>query len=104
MVVLVVCAGMFGCRQHTPATAPVLRGIWWSADQPQSAAFEFKDSTVYYPDMFVEFKYAVRRDTLVVHRDEGESRSVIVRLTADSLILSTANRLAAYSRSEPRRP
>ncbi|MBI4427504.1 MAG: hypothetical protein HY562_00115 [Ignavibacteriales bacterium] len=66
----------------------------------QSAAFQIKDSTIYYPDVFGEYRYELKGDSVFIHRDDGVSGSAIVKLTADTLILSTFGQEAVYSRSE----
>ncbi|HEX9615438.1 MAG TPA: hypothetical protein VGA55_08015 [Bacteroidota bacterium] len=77
-------------------------GIWWSPDMEQSAAFLINDSTIYYPDMFVEYRYEINNDTLFVHRDDGIAASRIVRVTPDTLILSSWGQDQLYTRTEPK--
>lgn len=77
-----------------------IRGIWWSPEMPQSAAFQIKDSTIYYPDTFTESKYELKGDSLFIHRDDGISGSRIVKVTADTLVLSTFGEESFYTRSE----
>lgn len=76
-------------------------GIWWSPEQSQSAAFWIKDSTIYYPEHFAEYRYTLHGDSLIVYREEGENIvSTIVRVTPDTMILSTFGQVALYTRSE----
>lgn len=80
----------------------MLQGIWWSPEMPQSAAFQVKDSTFYYPDAFAERKYELKDDSLFVFFDDGSvSASVILKLTPDTLILSTGGMEELYMRTEP---
>src|SRR5512145_1566861 len=64
-------------------------GIWWSPDMFQSAAFQIKDSTIYYPESFAECNYELRGDSLFVYREDGLSVSIIARVAPDTLILRT---------------
>jgi hypothetical protein len=89
---------------RTSVNRTMIRGIWWSPEMPQSAAFQVNDSTFYYPDMFMERKYEIKGDSLFVFFDDGSIvASVIVKLTADSLVLSTDGIEALYTRMEPKR-
>ena len=69
----------------------------------QSAAFQIKDSTIYYPDDFTEYGYDLSGDTIVIHLDDATVRSVIVKATADSLVLSSFGREWIYTRAETKR-
>ena len=69
----------------------------------QSAAFQIKDSTIYYPEDFAEYRYDISGDTIVVHRDDAVVRSIIVKATADSLVLSSFGREWIYTRVETKR-
>jgi hypothetical protein len=81
----------------------MIQGIWWSSEMPQSAAFAVNDSTFYYPEHFVERKYEVKDDSLFVFFDDGYvGSSAIVKLTADTLILSTNGTVRLYTRTEPK--
>lgn len=76
-------------------------GIWWSPDMFQSAAFQIKDSTIYYPESFAEYKYVLSGDSLFVYREDGYvSASLIARVTADTLILRTMGTEEIFTRSE----
>ncbi|MBI3006660.1 MAG: hypothetical protein HYY49_14790 [Ignavibacteriales bacterium] len=77
-----------------------IRGIWWSPEMPQSAAFEIKDSIIYYPDVFAEYKCELKSDSLLVYHDDGVLRSIVVKLTTDTLVLSTSGQESIYTRSE----
>lgn len=88
----------------TPTAANAIKGIWWSAEQPQSAAFQIKDSTIYFPDSFVEFRYELKGDTLLLHRDDGDVRWIITRVTADTLVVAMFERQDTYTRAEPTKP
>jgi len=106
----------FGCENRatvqkqlspSPQEVPVrndLLGIWWSPDLPQSAAFEIKDSTIYYPDMFAEYKYEVKGESLLVYRDDGVAGSVIVSVSSDTLVLLTMEIRQVLTRSETQQP
>jgi hypothetical protein len=83
--------------------API-KGIWWSPEQYQSAAFQIKDTSIYYPDMLVEYRYELNGDRLLVYRPEGVASSYIVQATADTLILSTMGRQQIYTRAQTRQP
>ena len=79
-----------------------LIGIWWSSEMPQSAAFEIKDSSFYYPDSFSESRYSLRGDTLFMHLEDGTVSTIIIRkVTADTLILFSWDIEQIYTRSEP---
>jgi len=69
----------------------------------QSAAFQIKDSTIYYPDDFAEYPYDLRGDTIVIHRPDAVLRSAIIQATTDSLILSSFGRKWIYTRTETKR-
>jgi len=47
-------------RESSPVDRRAIQGIWWWPDMYQSAAFRIKDSTIYYPDMFEEFRYKLK--------------------------------------------
>ena len=81
-----------------------LMGIWWDPEMPQSAAFQVKDSTMYYPDQFAEYAYELRGDSLFVHHENGDISSRIVKVTADTLILQTFEQEHTYTRAEPKMP
>jgi len=76
-------------------------GIWWSPEMEQTAAFQIEDSTIYYPDQFAQYPYDLRHDTILVFREEGVLVSLVVRITPDTLVLSTYGHEAIYTRSEP---
>ena len=78
-----------------------IQGIWWSPQMFQSAAFQIKDSTIYYPDDFKEYKYDLAGDTLLVYQDDGYVlRSIILSVTADTLVLVTQDVREIYTRAE----
>ena len=78
-----------------------IRGIWWSPEMYQSAAFQINDSTIYYPDDFKEYRYSLSADTILIYRDDGSIfRSVILRATPDTLILVTEGIEEIYTRAE----
>ncbi|MEX2115792.1 MAG: hypothetical protein WEB37_02805 [Bacteroidota bacterium] len=80
----------------------MIQGIWWSHDMPQVAAFQVNDSTFYYPDHFIDRKYEIKGDSLFVFfEDNYISSSAIVKLTVDTLILSTDGTEQVYTRAEP---
>ena len=92
-------------RVLTPQSSlpSVILGIWWSSDQPQSAAFQIKDSSIYYPDTFTEYPYTVQGDSIFVHRDDGITVSVVLKVTKDTLILRSFDITQVYTRAEPQR-
>ena len=79
-----------------------LMGIWWDPEMPQNAAFQVNDSTMYYPDQFAEYTYELRDDSLIIHHENGDISSRIVKVTADTLILQTFGKDYAYTRAEPK--
>ncbi len=90
---------------HDSSFRNAIRGIWWSPDMFQTAAFRIDDSTIYYPDAFAEFTYEVKGDSLLVFRDNGEiASSVIIKVSADTLILFSFGRNHVYTRSETKTP
>ena len=106
VMVLGLTIGMLGQTKQAPQAASsrvamAIRGIWWSHAMPQSAAFQISDSTIYYPDAFVECRYWVRGDSLFVYRDEGVSGTRIVKVNADTLVLSSYGGKEVYTRKEP---
>ncbi len=108
ILVLVGCGRDVASQQGGPSSdsspnRTMIQGIWWSADMPQSAAFVVSDTTFYYPEHFVERKYEVREDTLFVSFEDGYiGSSAIVKLTADTLILSAGGSTQLYTRVEPK--
>jgi len=98
-----VCANIVFTQDLT-TTRTAISGIWWSPDMEQSAAFLIKDSTIYYPDFFAEFRYELKGDSLLIFREDGIAGSRIVRVTPDTLILSSWGREHIYTRAEPRKP
>ena len=100
-----ILAGPYSA-QDPPASSrrDSILGIWWSPTMEQSAAFLINDSTIYYPDMFEEYRYEISRDTIFVHREDGIAASRIVRLTSDTLILSSWGQEMLYTRTEPKPP
>lgn len=90
-------------QSHQQHLRNAIHGIWWSPDVYQSAAFQIKDSTIYYPDDFAEYRYDISGDTIVVHRADAVLRSTIVKVTSDSLILSSFGREWIYTRAETTR-
>lgn len=95
-------------RQETrqdPGRQAAIRGIWWSPEMFQSAAFEIRDSTIYYPDEFRECRYELADDTILIHQDDGSVlRSAIREVTKDTLILVTMGIESIYTRSETPTP
>ena len=83
--------------------API-KGIWWSPDLYQSAAMVIKDSSIYYPDMFTEYRYELNGDSLLVYRPEGVASSYLVSATADTMILSTMGQQQIYTRAQTKQP
>lgn len=104
-LVFIACNGKKADEQ-TPTTSrsnrTMIQGIWWSQDMPQVAAFQVSDSTFYYPDHFIDRKYEIKGDSLFVFfEDNYISSSAIVKLTVDTLILSTDGAEQVYTRAEP---
>lgn len=109
---LLLLATLFGCasRETRPPQLPsphssidrrAILGIWWSPEQYQSAAFWIKDSTIYYPEHFAEYRYTLHGESLIIYREEGEViASTILKVTPDTLILSASGQVALYTRSE----
>ena len=86
----------------TRSNRTLLLGIWWSSEMPQAAAFQVNDSTFYYPDQFVERRYELRGDSLFIFFEDGYvSSSAIVKLTTDTLMLSTDGVEQTLTRAEP---
>ena len=112
MIVLILCcvacAGKNAGKQQraaslsqTSANRMALQGIWWSPEMFQTAAFQIGDSTIYYPDAFAERPYELRNDSLFVYHEDGTIfRSTVVKVTADTLILSTFGREQIFTRAE----
>ena len=104
MGVLILCCWVPSYGQsHQQQLRDLMQGIWWSPDVYQSAAFQIKDSTIYYPDDFAEYRYNISGDTIVVHRADAVLRSTIIKATSDSLILSSFGREWIYTRAETKR-
>ena len=81
----------------------MLRGIWWSSEREPSAAFVIDDSTFYYPEHFVHRKYRINGDSLIVLFEDGSVlASVVVKLTADTLIMFSFDNSWLYTRTEPK--
>lgn len=87
-----------------PSFAKIIQGIWWSVEPAPSAAFQITDSTIYYPDMFVEYPYSLSGDTLRVHREDGIASSVILKANKDTLILKSYDFVLIYTSLERRKP
>lgn len=95
-------------QKHTQAkqskakhSKSALMGVWWSPEMPEAAAFDIKDSTIYYPDQFIERRYRLKGDTLFVEFDDGfVAPSIILRITADTLILFSWDHEQVYTRKE----
>jgi hypothetical protein len=86
---------------QSPSRRSSLQGIWWSPKMFQAAAFQIKDSTIYYPDEFRECRYTLLGDTLFVSQEDGfVLKSVILRVTPDTLVLATEGFEELYTRSE----
>ena len=107
LLLLFACAMQSPGQEHhqtislTPSIdKSAILGIWWSPEMQQSAAFQIEDSTIYYPDQFAQYKYALHNDSLFVFRDEGVGISVIVRVTADTLVLSAFGHEDIFTRTE----
>jgi len=105
ILVLISIVVLFGCSKNKSHEAQIRRsalmGIWWSPQMFQSAAFQIKDSTIYYPDDLKEYRYELRNDTLLVYQDDGNIvRSVVLRITADTLVLMTQGSEEIYTHSE----
>lgn len=100
---------LFSCSRpgadHRHIERKAIVGIWWSPQMFQSAAFDIRDSTIYYPDDFKEYRYDLTGDTLLIYQDEGYVlRSVILKATADTLVLLTQGFEETYTRSETPMP
>lgn len=79
-----------------------LLGVWWSPELPQVAAFVVHDTTIYYPDHFIERRYRIEDDTLFVEFEDGFiAPSIILRLTGDTLVLFSWDDERVYTRTEP---
>ncbi len=79
-----------------------LLGIWWSPEMPEVAAFVVNDTTFYYPDHFVERQYRIKGDTLFIQFEEGfVAPSIILKLTADTLVLLSWDQERVFTRKEP---
>lgn len=94
-------------KKQGPSTSQInrttIQGIWWSKEWPQSAAFQVNDSTFYYPDEFISRKYRIGGDSLFLFLEEGDTvRSLIVKLSSDTLILLTNGTKALYTKTEPK--
>ncbi|HEX9657741.1 MAG TPA: hypothetical protein VGB89_12610, partial [Bacteroidota bacterium] len=107
LLLLFACAMQSPGQEHhqtislTPSIdKSAILGIWWSPEMQQSAAFQIEDSTIYYPDQFAQYTYVLRNDSLFVFRDEGVGISVIVRVTADTLVLSAFGHEDTFTRTE----
>ncbi|MDH3252218.1 MAG: hypothetical protein OEM41_05455 [Ignavibacteria bacterium] len=81
-----------------------IQGIWWSPEMSQSAAFQIGDSTIYYPDLFEERRYELKGDSLIIYHDDGYLLRFIVKVTADTLILTGLGQEQIFTRSETRKP
>jgi hypothetical protein len=108
LLLLCLCCSTYGQNKPKvsmvrPPLNKIIQGIWWSTEYLPSAAFVVNDSTFFYPDMFTEHKYSVSGDTLFIEYDDGISESLIVKATADTLILRSFGIQQTYLRTEPRR-
>ncbi len=107
LILLSMCWQEIHSQEHHQTIAPPLKinkstllGIWWSPEMQQSAAFQIEDSTIYYPDEFAQYRYVFRNDSLFVFRDESVTISVIARVNADTLVLSTFGHKGIFTRTE----
>ena len=63
-----------------------LFGVWFT-ERGDNAIFNISADSIYYVDNLRSYKYEIRADTLKINFDGWISKSLIVKLTTDSLIL-----------------
>jgi len=82
----------------------LILGVWWAADEKDAptASFQINDSTIYYPDQEgkSEYKYQIKKDTLIVDLDGYISTSKIEKVTKDTLILITDGEKQTFIKTE----
>ena len=108
-VLLFLCDGTEARQRQTrPTPKPsvnqtMLWGLWWSPEWEPSAAFAVDDSTFYYPEHFIYRKYTIRGDSLHIFAEDGDIWPyAVVKLTADTLILSSSYGISIYTRTAPK--
>jgi hypothetical protein len=116
--ILVLVLGIAGCsgndanQEQSAGSSPQstfdresILGIWWSPDMFQTAAFQINDSTIYYPDAFAQRKYELKGDSLFISLEDGfVMRSAVIKVTADTLILSAFGQEQVFTRAETQKP
>jgi hypothetical protein len=63
-----------------------LKGTWFR-DKESNAVFDVSSDSVYYVDNLKSYKYEISSDTLLIDLDGWTSKSLILKLTRDSLTL-----------------
>ncbi|MDR1516763.1 MAG: hypothetical protein LBS52_01460 [Dysgonamonadaceae bacterium] len=66
-------------------------GIWWDANDKDAPAAEFaiRDSTIWYENTNEEYKYQLKKDSLIVFFPDDVLRFKIEKLTKDTLVLKS---------------
>jgi len=73
--------------QNTKETKNLLQGNWWGTEYDEHAVFYIQGDTINYVEHFDRFKYLIRKDTFDLDTKQPHYKSLILRLTKDSLIL-----------------
>ena len=80
----------------------ILEGTWGS-DNNGNAQFAFYGDSIYYPDPNTMYKFTVKKDTLLIFREEKWIEKVLIlSYTSDSLILKylLGNEIISYEKRE----